>query len=276
MSMNLVVGQQITIDRKSPHSGRGDRLLTGTVVAVSERFVTVKSHKGYRESILFTDIKNGHAKIVAKKEEPMEKHEEHNELTFAEILEGKGLKGLLSEKMVKRVPREKIVELMGEGYGTKAAAGELGIGLGTYINLKKFYGLMNGQVSQGDQVDQVKRQKRKPVVDVDDDQRIDEAKKQLVEKAKRQEAKDAVKSEVVKGDGSDVVKSEEPAPYDASMDFNSVPKEAVPAEASVPLEGHFTMTEKARIVAPLVVGVANSLVEMMCEKVTVEIRVRRI
>lgn len=137
--MKLAVGQNVTVKRKPPEHWQG-HLLFGVVIAVSENHFTVKNPSGWKESILFSDIRAGRAKIVMKEEamDPV-----GSDKAFTEVLKEKGLTGLLSEAMVAKVPREKITELLDKGYTTRKAAHELQIGQGTYINLKKFYDLMD-------------------------------------------------------------------------------------------------------------------------------------
>lgn len=184
--MKIIKGQRLKIAYRL-QGQRKDRVLQGVVISVTERFFTVQTLMGYRESVDFVDLKTGRAKIMNQEENDVEDKsygtvepitgEPTGVMTFAEILQEKGLTGLLSEAMVERVPREKIIDLLDRGLGTKKAAKELEIGLGTFITLKKFYDLMDygkGKSVSSDPSVVLKSEEQAPYKTVEEKEQVDD------------------------------------------------------------------------------------------------------
>jgi hypothetical protein len=176
------------------------------------------------------------------------KNEAQRQMSDREIevlIEEKGLKKYLSVKLVRKCSKEMLEEMIKRGLKGSEMAKEIGTAVCNISYLRKLFDMPADK------------------------------KQNLQKKQKNQGPLPGPIPEFA------IVKSEDPAPYTAEpaevIEPTEQEKPAISSPADPADNVIFAMetTEKARIVAPLVVGVANSLVEMMCERVAVEIRVRR-
>lgn len=80
---SVFVGQRLKIQRKSPFYGVGDTL-DGVVVGISDRFFTIKTLTGWRETIDFVDVKAGRVKVTAFKSNKPPAEEKKGEIPMEE------------------------------------------------------------------------------------------------------------------------------------------------------------------------------------------------